>query len=441
MEQIVAQLKQDEEASRAPIQSELQSAAVFQHPASPAAGDQLTLTMDQIPYPAYMVNPSFEITWFNKAARETLPDVFSRLPQHTEERSVFRLLLNAGRNAINHEPLLILNLALAKERMGRSSITQPLLGMPSDSVQRLEQLYDQTDAAQSGGAIVDIPVSLENGSKKNRNYIAYAAYFREGILVILMPVNGNVDELLKLLSRRDLVIRNLLSKRLPTLTDLAVLVMDLQDSVKICSELPPEEYFELVNQIWSTAGGIFRKYYGTHGKHVGDGMVYYFFPQPDCSYIMNALICAGEIKDAVTKISKEWQLRKKWTTELYLNTGLNEGQEWLGTFQTATTIEFAVLGDTINHTARLSDFARFGTIWATKNFMGKIPAGDRNCVKFGVRRKGSEGEPIFVESTYSRMCNLVDLESGRYEKLRDIAALPITEIVDVRPPAPDRILK
>lgn len=438
MEQIVAQLQQDDRDSQPPLKTDAPTASVIAHPSLPAMAEQLTLTMDQIPYPAYMVNPSFEITWFNGAAKEALPDVFSRLPQRTDERSVFRLLLNTDRSSGNHEPLLRLNLALAKERMGRSSITQPLLGMSAESIRLLEQLYDVTEAAQSGGAIVDIPVSLENGPRKNRNYNAYASYFREGILVILMPVSGNADELLKLLSRRDLVIRNLLSKRLPTLTDLAVLVMDLQDSVKICSELPPEEYFELVNQIWSTAGGIFRKYYGTHGKHVGDGMVYYFFPQPDCSYIMNALICAGEIKEAVAKISKEWQLRKKWTTELYLNTGLNEGQEWLGTFQTATTIEFAVLGDTINHTARLSDFARYGTIWATKNFMGKIPANERSCVKFGVRRKGTEGEPIFVESTYSRLCNLVDLESGRHEKLRDIAALPITEIVEVNPANPDR---
>jgi adenylate cyclase len=353
------------------------------------------------------------------------------MPQRTEERSVFRLLLNSGRMTANCESLLKLNLALAKERMGFAAIAQPLQSLSASSMQLLDRLYAETDAVQSGGAIVDVALTLQNGEGASENFCAYASYFREGILVILMPVSSDANELLKLLGRRDLVIRNLLSKRLPTLTELAVLVMDLQDSVKICSELPPEEYFELINQIWSTAGAIFRKYYGTHGKHVGDGMVYYFFPQPDCSYIMNALICAGEIKNAIAKISKEWQLRKKWSTELYLNTGLNEGQEWLGTFQTATTIEFAVLGDTINHTARLSDFARYGAIWATKNFIGRIPVSDRSRVKFGIRHSGPGGDPVFVESTYSRLCNLIDLESGRHDKLRDIAALPITEIVDV----------
>jgi adenylate cyclase len=201
--------------------------------------------------------------------------------------------------------------------------------------------------------------------------------------------------------------------------------------VKICSELPPEEYFELINQIWSDAGAVFRKYYGTYGKHVGDGMVYYFFPQPDCNYIMNAVVCAQELRATMARISKEWQLRKGWTNELYLNTGLNEGQEWLGTFQNATTVEFAVLGETINQTARLSDLARHGAIWATKNFIVKIPAKERHAVKFGIHHSGAEGQSIFVESIYSRVANLVDLGSGRYEKLKDIAGLPVTQIVGV----------
>lgn len=90
-----------------------------------------------------------------------------------------------------------------------------------------------------------------------------------------------------------------------------------------------------------------------------------------------------------------------------------------------------MLGETINHTARLSDFARHGAIWATKNFIGKVPASERARIRFGIHRLGPEGQPIFVESTYSRLANLVDLSSGRYEKLRDIAGLSVTEIVDV----------
>jgi len=140
---------------------------------------------------------------------------------------------------------------------------------------------------------------------------------------------------------------------------------------------------------------------------------------------------------AMRRLSKEWQLRKGWTNELYLNTGLNEGQEWLGTFQSATHVEFTVLGDTINHAARLSDFARYGAVWATKNLIGKLTVEERRRLKYGVRRKSNEDQDIFVAATYSTVENLADLNTGKGEKLRDIAALPITEIVEISVPDPE----
>jgi adenylate cyclase len=412
------------------------TAQILDHPAAATRKQPLVLTVDQVPHPAYMVNYKFELVWFNDKCRDVLEGALTQLAPRTEDRSIFRLLLGGdnGRLAANREELIGLNVALAKERMGLDAIAQPLRTVAAARMQLLERVYRETKAVP-GGPIVELPLRLRTGKgDRAESYCGYAAYFREGILVIMVPLKEDTDGLLQLLSRRDAVIRNLLSKRMPTLTDLAVLVADLQDSVKICSELPPEEYFELINQIWSGAGAVFRKFYGTYGKHVGDGMVYYFFPQPDCSYIMNAVVCAHELRAAMARISKEWQLRKRWTNELYLNTGLNEGQEWLGTFQTATTVEFAVLGETINQTARLSDLARHGAIWATKNFIGRMPANERQRVKFGVHRSGAEGQPVFVESTYSRVANLVDLGSGRYEKLKDIAGLPVAQVVEVHAP-------
>ena len=436
MDEIASRLT-SQETSHAPVlnpPAAVSSAQVISHPAT-VAKQPLVVTVDHIPHPAYMVNYRFEVVWFNDKARGALGGALSQIAARTEERSIFRLLLanEDGKSLPRREELLRLNIALAKERMELSAISQPLQPITAADIHLLERVYTETSPVPAA-PIVELPVRLKDiSSDRVEDYCAYASYFREGILVILVPLGEDANGLLQLLSRRDSVIRNLLSKRLPTLTDLAVLVADLQESVKICSELPPEEYFELINQIWSAAGAVFRKYYGTHGKHVGDGMVYYFFPQPDCSYIMNAVICAQELKGVMSRISKDWQLRKKWSTELYLNTALNEGQEWLGTFQTATTVEFAVLGDTINHTARLSDFARHGTVWATKNFLGRIPANERPRVKFGIHRAGPDGQHTFVESTYSRLGNLIDLSTGRHEKLKDISGLPVTEIVDVRP--------
>jgi class 3 adenylate cyclase/DNA-binding transcriptional MerR regulator len=400
-------------------------------PAVPAQPNQLRLTIDHIPFPAYMVNYNFEITWYNEAARTELLGEFDRLPADIKERNALDFLLKGrlGRSGANREELLQFYLLLGKGRLSRNGLMDVLTGKSDIPVM---QTGEPLAEARPGGTLMQLPLTLvlENGEVVHYN--VYAAYYREGILLVYQPGHAASDSLLGLLERRDEVIRNLLKKHLPVLTEVAVLVADLQNSVRICTELPPEEYFELINQIWSTMEPIFRKYYGTHGKHVGDGMVYYFFPQPDCNYIFNALLCAQEMKATMRRISKEWQLRKNWLNELYLNTGLNEGQEWLGIFHIETKVEFTVLGDTINHAARLSDFARGGGIWATKNLLGKLTAAERQRVQFGIRRQDADGREVFVGASYSRISELANLSAPRNEKLIDIAALPVTEIVEVR---------
>jgi adenylate cyclase len=91
-----------------------------------------------------------------------------------------------------------------------------------------------------------------------------------------------------------------------------------------------------------------------------------------------------------------------------------------------------VLGDTINHAARLSDFARGGAIWATKNLLGKLSAEERQRVQFGIRRQDAEGREVLIGASYSRIAELASLNTPRNDKQCDIAALPVTEIMEVR---------
>jgi len=395
---------------------------------SPAAGvaEGLKLTVDAIAHPAYMVNFNFELTWLNDAARASVLGGLESVPAHTEARNVFRFLLKGGAG----EELMRFHFSLAKRRAPNTGFFSLCKDAPADRLGALERLYQETEP-QAFQTIAEALVSAPDAQGHRVPHHLYAAQFREGILFVYCEGGPGSDTLLALLAQRDIVIRDLTRKRLPVLTNLAVLVADMQGSVKICSELPPEEYFELINQIWTGMEPIFRRFYGTYGRHAGDGMVYYFFPQPDCSYVMNAVVAANEMREVMRRISKEWQLRKGWTNELYLNTGLNEGQEWLGVVQAASHVEFTVLGDTINHAARLSDFARYGAVWSSKNFMGKLSAAERQRVKFGVRRSAEQGREIFVASTYATVGSLADLSVGRNEKLKDIAAMPVTEIVEV----------
>jgi class 3 adenylate cyclase len=217
----------------------------------------------------------------------------------------------------------------------------------------------------------------------------------------------------------------------PVLTHVAILVTDLQHAARIWSELPPEEYFELINHIWLTADPIFKRHHGTYGKHAGDGFVCHFFPQADSNYLWNVLAAALEMRDAMRRVSKQWQLRKGWPAELYMNTGVNEGQEWLGSLTTARQLVLTALGKTITQAASVSEFARGGAVWATKNLVTKLAAAERQQLKYGVRRRGHDGQEVFISFLYSTVENLTDLSAGGSTKLKEIARLPITEIVEI----------
>lgn len=394
------------------------------HQGIPSAEFSPQLSLDSIAEPAYWIDFNFHVDWFNPAGRQLIMGGDISLPAREEERNIFYLLQAAG---LPHDTML--GLVTANALLAHSYLSQEELNA------YCRQLNEEIRTTVQKSS--DIAVMLPKQSLVhfeivigNLPYRVYAFYLREGIFVTFTPVNEHSHALDNILKRRDLIARELLTKRQPVLTDLAVMVADLQDSVKICSELPPEEYFDLINQIWSALAPVFRHSNATHGKHVGDGIVYYFFPQNGRDYIMDSLLCAQEVRKTMHKISEEWQIKKGWLNELHLNIGINEGQEWVGTFQAEGALEFTVLGDTINHTARLSDLARNGAIWATKSLLCKLLPEKRGHVRFGVWQRESHGEGRFISSTYIRVSSLLE-RHAKAGKLVDIAGLAVTEIIEV----------
>jgi adenylate cyclase len=392
-----------------------------------------SLAIDDIAHPAYIINNRFQVVWFNAAAGAGLLRALAQARTGAEPQNVFKYLLRSqAADATSREQILRFHLGLAKQHgLGFAELCR---GVSEEEAGMLERLFNEAQRPDPG--LVSQTLIAGGGGAAAQPVRVYAVQFRERILLVHVPGGRASEDLSPLLVSRELVTGAPEGKRRPELSQVAVLVADLQHPTRIWSELPAEEYFELINQIWLTVDPIFRRHHGTHGKHPGDGMVCYFFPQRDSSHVWNALAAAQEMREAMRRVSKEWQLRKRWATELYMNTGLDEGQQWLGTLKSAGQLEFTMLGDTLNQAARISDFARFGSIWATKNLIGKLTLEQKQRLKFGVRRKSSDGREVFVPSIFSNVDSLADGAGVPVEKLKDIARLPITEIVEIA--APDR---
>jgi class 3 adenylate cyclase len=420
-------------AAGSPAKKEIST--ITGRPAS-EAGAMPGLSISEIANPAYMVNYRFEVVWFNPAAGA---GVLRNLPQSRTDagsHNVFKYLLHSqSADAAGPEQILRFHLGLAKQH--GASVSHLCRELPQEEAQMLGRLHDEVKQPESG--LVSHTLVSSDGAGATQSVCVYAVQFREGILIVHVPggracvANPPPPPV-----QYELATGASGDKLLPKLSRAAVLAADLQHPNRIWSELPAEEYFELINQIWSMVEPIFRRHHGTHGKHHRDGMVCYFFPQPDGSHVWNALVAALELREAMRRVSKAWQLRKGWATELYMNTGIDEGPQWLGTLKTPREAEFTMLGDTLNHAVRISDFASFGAIWATKNLIGKLTTQEKQRLKFGVRRKTNDGREVFVSSIFSNVDSLTDLAAGPIEKLKGIARLPITEIVEVSASDPRR---
>jgi len=389
------------------------------------------LSLGEHDYPCYLVNANFEIEWCNAAAERAFLGPGRTLPTVIEDRGLFASFFKSGelREAHGREELLKLHLAIAKNRLQKTDLLAANADLGTDKLNEIAALYDGVEAITSRD-LIHSEVDLATSASPQRWFNVYCAFFREGILFSYTPAASTPEALLTLLSRRDLVIRDILKSRKPYMTKLAVIVADLQSSVKICAELPPEEYFELINDIWRAMGDRLRKYFATHGKHAGDGLVYYFLPQPDSNYLFNAIQCSQEMQETMREVSRTWKARKNWLNDLQLNIGLDEGEEWFGIYSTPAHVEFAVLGDTINNTARLSDFAKGGSVWITKSMLSKLSAAERARVRFGVTY-ARPGETVVVPSSYARMADLIDINDPKHAKLRDISGATVAQIFDV----------
>jgi class 3 adenylate cyclase len=160
-------------------------------------------------------------------------------------------------------------------------------------------------------------------------------------------------------------------------------------------------------------------------------MIYYFLKEQDNQYMMNAILCALEIRECMKKLNMEWKVRKGWFNELYLNIGINEGEEYFGTISAAPGVEFTSLGNTVNHASRLSDFARYGTIWTTKNLISKLGAKQKEGIRYGIRHMEKDHE-VLVENSFTRIMDIMTQDSIKNSKFMDIATLAVTEILGWR---------
>lgn len=367
---------------------------------APAAAPTMRLQLLDSGSPAYLVDERFALAWLNPACASSPLSPIAGL--RVGDALLGHLL---GSSAPGAHAILRFHLAVAKDRgIGAAQLAA---GLASADAARLQQLHDEVRAT---GAMPVGHVSLAaTGGLPLR--LGFAVHFREHVLFAYTQASAASAA-----PARPPV-------QPPSLAAVAVLVATLQDASGLWARLSPHEYFELANELWGEIEAVFRRHRAALGRHPGEGLVCYFLREPGEAHLSNALAAARAAKEAMRVLSHRWAQRKRWDVDVALNIGVDEGQEWIGPIGAD---EFRVLGEAAERAEQLSRCGRAGTIYATRGFIGKLPAAVRGQLEFAAPRPQPGMRP--TPQTFAPLASVCASVPPR------LAEVAVAEILD--PPSP-----
>lgn len=172
------------------------------------------LTIDNVEGPAYMVNNQYEVEWSNDQANTDLFGISGSLPKDITECNIFPLLFNYKTmcDATDIEEILKFHLAPAKIRIPRSKLYGLGQHMNGEHIESLLHAYDEAKKFDRS-TVQHTTVNIAPEGEPAKWYLLHATFFREGIFFTYSPSEAPTENLMNLLGRRDIMIREFLQRR------------------------------------------------------------------------------------------------------------------------------------------------------------------------------------------------------------------------------------
>ena len=217
----------------------------------------------------------------------------------------------------------------------------------------------------------------------------------------------------------------------PALVSLCTMVALWPDLSILEAEFLPRDFLGLVNDLRKSQFPIIEKHHGLLGKATKASLVCYFIDHLDRSYLMDAVYCAIELRRNLTVFDQLRQTKHGLAPDLTINIGLAAGQEYFGTlWSTNSCPDFVALGSSTIQAEHLAAFATNSSIWATKEIISRLDDQELEAIDFGIDYlKHHRGD--FSLRSSARISDLLEAYGRDADAFKDIAALPVTEIMGI----------
>jgi adenylate cyclase len=140
-----------------------------------------------------------------------------------------------------------------------------------------------------------------------------------------------------------------------------VLFSDIRDFTTLAEELSPDETASLLSEYFTEMVDIVFEFGGTLDKFIGDSvMALWGAPLARADDADRAMAAAIAMQRALVRLNAEWSRQGRHT--LAVGVGLNVGDVFAGNIGSDRRLEYTVIGDAVNTTARLCAQAGAGEI-------------------------------------------------------------------------------
>jgi len=142
-----------------------------------------------------------------------------------------------------------------------------------------------------------------------------------------------------------------------TLHDVTVLFTEVINFQELQETLDPSELVAMLNEYFSLSIDAVFEFDGTLDKFIGDNVMAFWgapLPMPDCE--QRALHCATRIQKNMEQLNLSWKQRGKESFNICV--GINSGKAIAGNIGSIRRMEYTVIGDTVNVTARIKTLSK-----------------------------------------------------------------------------------
>lgn len=141
--------------------------------------------------------------------------------------------------------------------------------------------------------------------------------------------------------------------------NLTILFSDIRGFTTLSEKLAPDEVVALLNPYLEAMTGVIYKYGGTVDKYEGDAILAFFGePDPYPDHAARAVRAAVEMRTVLDGLRKQWVQEGRVSEKFDMGVGLNSGDVFVGLLGSEQRINYTVIGDNVNLSARLQDLTK-----------------------------------------------------------------------------------